>query len=172
MPKKRKQKKAPRHPGLAVLDFPRSGAVPMVVTKCHPWPIVPHLASLPNAPLHSTSARPPDGAGRTTETLRRVENAACGFSTGCGLVDNAARLSTLRITFKYARTDSPVRRVSGIGVHGVERHGCRESCDGPRTALRSVPLEHRWSERTRNAAKRNAGPDVGCVSSWLLLLAA
>ena len=29
----------------------------------HPWPIVPRLASLPNAPLHSTSTRPPDGTG-------------------------------------------------------------------------------------------------------------
>ncbi len=27
----------------------------------HPWPIVPRLASMPNAPLHSTYARPPDG---------------------------------------------------------------------------------------------------------------
>ena len=72
----------------------------------------------------------------------------------------------------HARTGSPVRRVSGIGVEGVERHGCRESCDGPGTALRSGPLERRWSERTRNVAKRNGGPDVGCVSSWLLLLAA
>ncbi|RAR29865.1 hypothetical protein DP092_23545 [Pseudomonas sp. MDMC224] len=27
----------------------------------HPWPIAPRLASMPNAPLHSTSTRPPDG---------------------------------------------------------------------------------------------------------------
>ena len=35
----------------------------------------------------------------------------------------------------------PFRRPSGITVEGVERHGCRESCDGPGMALRSVPLE-------------------------------
>jgi len=35
----------------------------------------------------------------------------------------------------------PFRRVSGIVVEGVERHGCRESDDGPRMALRRVPLE-------------------------------
>ena len=100
LPKKSKQKKAPRHPGLATLDSPRlwhpaslyllhpcsrpSGAVPRVVSKGHPWPIVPHLASLPNAPLHSTCTRPPDGDGPTTESLLWVENAACGFSTRSG----------------------------------------------------------------------------------------
>ena len=47
----------------ATLRFPRSGAVSRVVTVGHPWPIVPRLASLPNAPLCSTSTRPPDGTG-------------------------------------------------------------------------------------------------------------
>jgi hypothetical protein len=27
----------------------------------HPWPGMPRLASMPNAPLHTTSTRPPDG---------------------------------------------------------------------------------------------------------------
>ena len=73
-------------------------------------------------------------------------------------------------TQSNARTDIPVRRVSGIGVQGVERHGCRERHDGPGMALRDVPLERRWSERTPSAQR--LGPYVGCVSSWLLLLAA
>ena len=38
-------------------------------------------------------------------------------------------------------------------MEGVERHGCRESRDGPGMALRSVPLEWRWSERTRSEAQ-------------------
>ena len=38
-------------------------------------------------------------------------------------------------------TNRPFRRVSGIAVEGVERHGCRESRDGPGMALRGVPLE-------------------------------
>jgi hypothetical protein len=35
----------------------------------------------------------------------------------------------------------PFRRPSGIAVEGVERHGCRESHDGPGMALRGAPLE-------------------------------
>ena len=46
----------------------------------------------------------------------------------------------------------PFRRASGIVAEGVERHGCRESDDGPRMALRRAPLERRWSERTRSEA--------------------
>ncbi|SDT94802.1 hypothetical protein SAMN05216296_0808 [Pseudomonas pohangensis] len=138
------KRNTPRHPGRAAHDFPHFGAVPRVVSKGHPWPIVPHLASMPNAPLHGTCVRPPDGDGPTTETLH--------FQ---------------RTSVWHARTDSPVRRVSGIGVEGVERHGCRESCDGPGTALRSVPLERRCSERTRNVAQRRSGPYVGCVFSLL-----
>ena len=45
----------------AALRFPRSGTAPRVVTVGHPWPIVTHLASMPNAPLRSTSTRLPDG---------------------------------------------------------------------------------------------------------------
>ncbi len=55
-------------------------------------------------------------------------------------------------------TNRPFRRVSGIAVEGVERHGCRESRGGPGMALRGVPLERRWSERTRSEAQgRMAG---------------
>ena len=39
----------------------------------------------------------------------------------------------------------------------VERHGCRESCDGPGMALRSGPLQRRCSERT----PAKPGPDGG-----------
>ena len=35
----------------------------------------------------------------------------------------------------------PFRRPSGVAVEGVERHGCRESRDGPGMALHGVPLE-------------------------------
>ena len=56
------------------------------------------------------------------------------------------------------RPTAPFRRVSGIAEEGVERHGCRESRDGPGMALRGVPLERRWSERTRSEAQgRMAG---------------
>ena len=46
------------------------------------------------------------------------------------------------------RANAPCRRVSGIVAEGVERHGCRERRDGPWMALRDVPLEQRWRERT------------------------
>ena len=93
---------------------------------------------------------------------------ACCATPALGLLKGA--IECHRILNANARSTVPVSRVSGIGVEGVERHGCRESCDGPRMALRSVPLERRWSERTLSA--KRSGPDVGCVSSWLLLLAA
>ena len=97
----------------------------------------PHFSCLPKK---SEQKKPPRHPGlRFAQTslltgtvllpnhLRRMENAACGFSTERSLVDNAARLSPLRITFKHERTDSPVKRVSGSGAEGVESQGCDES---------------------------------------------
>ena len=136
--KKARQRNTPRHTGLAALDFPCSGAAPRVVTKGRPWPIVPHLAFMPNAPLRHTCARPPDGGWFSSRT--------------CSLISE--KLLT-------ARTPLPVRSESGIGEEGVERHGSRESCDGPWTAHRSGPLERRCGERTRHVAQRSAGPYVG-----------
>ncbi|VXD04785.1 hypothetical protein PSEUDO8Z_90062 [Pseudomonas sp. 8Z] len=48
----------------------------------------------------------------------------------------------------FRRVQSPPRRVNGIVVEEVERHGCRESHGGPWMAHRGGPLERRWSERT------------------------
>ncbi len=106
----------------------------------------PHFSCLPKK---SEQKKPPRHPGlRFAQTslltgtvllpnhLRRMENAACGFSTERSLVDNAARLSPLRITFKHERTDSPVKRVSGIGVEGVPSQGCDEICAEPWTAQR------------------------------------
>ena len=155
------KRNTPQHPGHATRDFPHSGTVPRVVSKGHPWPIVPHLASMPNAPLHGTCAQPSDGDWLSAEPpsiqmSRSFLRGSMEPSENC----------------RDARTDSPVRRVSGVGVEGVERHGCRERRKGPGTALVRRPLEQRWSERTRNVAQRSDGPYAGCVSSWLLLLAA
>ncbi len=153
LPKNSKQKKAPRHPGLR---FAQTSLAPVLG-------LLRGTAGLPNP-------------------LCRVENAACGFSTERSLVDNAARLSPLRITFKHERTDSPVKRVSGIGAEGVKSQGCDESCAEPWTVQRSEP-ERRWttawmqeverrrmpkpSERTRFAAQRRNGPDAGGAFSLL-----
>ena len=153
-----------------MLDFPRADTVPQA--RCE-GPSLVHrsfLGVLPRVLLHSISARPPDGEASTTEAVH--------FGPS---------------SFKYARTNYPVRRVSGVGVEGVERQGCRDDCmdaggratqdakaerrKGPGMALVRRPLERRWttawmqeverrrmpkpSERTRNVAKRSAGPYVG-----------
>ena len=169
LPKKSKQKKAPRHPGLATLDSPRlwhpaslyllhpctrpTSAVPRAVSKGHAWPILPQLASLPNPPLHNTCARPPDGdLGAQLIACVGWKTLPAAFPPSGTLVDNAARLSTLRTAhFQHsvsgcARTDSPVKRVSGSGAEGVESQGCDESWPEERakrvkesTASRSAP---------------------------------
>ena len=57
--------------------------------------------------------------------------------------------STLILVYLgFRRVQSPPRRANAIVVEEVERHGCRESRDGPGMALRGGPLERRWSERT------------------------
>ena len=149
--KQSKQKKAP--PGIRVsLRETPLAPVPLRrhAPKRHPWRIGAFSASC----LETCCATPALGL-----LTRMVRPPKLCIST---------QLTTT--TQSNARTDIPVRRVSGIGVQGVERHGCRERHDGPGMALRDVPLERRWSERTPSAQR--LGPYVGCVSSWLLLLAA
>lgn len=53
--------------------------------------------------------------------------------------------------------NAPFRRPSAGGVEGVERHGRRESRDGPGMALRGGPLERHRSEGT----PAQPGPDAG-----------
>ena len=59
----------------------------------------------------------------------------------------ACRAGETRHAFCFSTSDftddakRPIRRPSGIVAEGVERHGCRESRDGPGMALRGVPLE-------------------------------
>ncbi len=84
--------------------------------------------------LRNNSTRPPGGNG--LRVARELFGFICFFCTD-----------------RQATPTAPFRRVSGIAVEGVERHGCRESRDGPGMALRGVPLEWRWSERTRSEAQ-------------------
>ncbi len=130
----------PRHPGLAcgqtslALALLRGPAY-----KGHPWPFKPLAASMRLVPLRNTSTRPPEGDRSPSRPEVRA-SLVCLF----------CRVSS--------DTNRPFRRVSAIVVEGVERHGCRESRDGPGMALRGVPLEWRWSERTRSEAQgRMAG---------------
>ncbi len=87
-----------------------------------------------------------------------------------------ARRSALLLLLRTSRETSahserPFRRPSGIGVSGVERHGCRESRDGPGMALRGGPLKLRWSEGS--PAKRDPDdgarplPTLGRLPKWV-----
>ena len=111
--------------------------------KGHPWPFKPLAASMRLVPLRNTSTRPPDGV-RIPSRLEVFCFSIFCFCFCC--------------THQQTTPSAPFRRVSGIDVEGVERHGCRESRDGPGMALRGVPLERRWSERTlREAQGRMVG---------------
>jgi hypothetical protein len=59
--KKARQRNTPRHPGLAALDSPPSGAAPGAAYTSHPWPVMPLAASMRLVPLRNTSTRPTDG---------------------------------------------------------------------------------------------------------------
>ena len=118
--------------------------------------------STPSTPIPLTLLT---GTVRLLNHLCRVENAACGFSTARGKGGQRCAVDHPTKNYRFARTDSPVRRVSGIGAEGVERHGCRERRDGTRMSLRDVPLERRWSERTPSAQR--AGPYAGRAFSLL-----
>ena len=167
------KRNTPLHPGLALLDSLHAGIVPRVVTTGPPWPIVPHSTSMSRAPLHNTSVQPPDGAfARLQQSAQRS--------------DQTKRQLVACLFIGIEAGTTPVSRVNGVDVQEVARQGCRASCDGPRKALRSVPLEHRWttawmqevgrrrmpkpSERTRNAAQRSEGPNVGCPFSLVTFL--
>ena len=97
---------------------------------------------MPLAPLRNDSTHPPEGAIRAPETIgltRRV----------CHSPLLLLEHSELHLSYpRFRRVQSPPRRANGIVVEEVERHGCRESRDGPGMAHRGGPLERRWSERT------------------------
>ena len=97
--------------------------------KGHPWPFKPFAASMRLIPLRNTSTRPPEGD--QVASLRNL----CGIGIG--------GVWPLPLLFNCDGTDDvqiPFRRPSGIAVEGVERHGCRESRDGPGMALLGVPV--------------------------------
>ena len=162
MQSKVSKRNTPRHAGLALLDFPRSGIAPQARSEGASCPIGAFSASC----LETCSAIP-----------------LLGLLTGMVRLPKPSCSTEGRQSCLCARTDSPVRRVSGIGAEGVKSQGCDESCAEPWTAQRSGPLERRWttawmqeverrrmpkpSERTRFAALRRNGPDAGGAFSLL-----
>mgnify|MGYP007009205749 CR=1 FL=1 len=63
----------------------------------------------------------------------------------------------------------PFRRPSGIAVEGVERHGCRESCDGPGMALRQWAASGRAPGAVMERGNSGAAGAV-CRGVFLCLL--
>ncbi len=166
LPKKSKQKKAPRHPGLRFAQTPLAPALLRGSSRraIHgPSFLIWHPCQMPLSTAPALGLL--TGTVRLLNHLCRVENAACGFSTARGKGGQRCAVDHPTKNYRFARTDSPVRRVSGIGAEGVERHGCRERRDGTRMSLRDVPLERRWSERTPSAQR--AGPYAGRAFSLL-----
>ena len=127
------------------------------------WKTAQHFPALTTAellPNHADSIRP-------TNFIRPIKRDVSRFLLVRSHRNKQSALRPPLQNFQTTRSRIPVRRPSVIAVDGVERHGCRESCDGPGMALRSVPLERRWSEGTLRAAK---GRMSGWPSFWLLFL--
>ena len=136
--------------------------------KGHPWPIKRGrhrylAASMRLAPLRNTSTRPPEG-----DRVASLRNLHVIKLSGVWL-----------LLFHRDLTDDaqiPFRRPSGITVEGVERHGCRESCDGPWMALRQWAASGRapgvvMERGNPGAAGRGRLARMsGCPSLWLLSL--
>jgi len=98
-----------------------------------PWPFKRGrhrylAASMRLVPLRNTSTRPPEGD--QVASLRHLWKIKVG----------SVWILLLRRDLKDD-AQVPFRRPSEITVEGVERHGCRESRDGPGMALHGVPLE-------------------------------
>jgi hypothetical protein len=125
-------------------DFPRCGAAPgaglqgpsLTLYAGAPSPLA---ASMRLVPLRNTSTRPPDG--ERSPSRPRVLWIIYFFCTD-----------------RQATPTAPFRRVSGLDVEGVERHGCRESRDGP-----GMPPSRRapGMAMERTNPERSAGPDGG-----------
>ena len=129
-----------------------------------PRPFTALAASMPLVPLRSDSIRP---------TERGVR---CRLMVSCLAKKQSAFLWLFR-SCQATRTQVPVRRPSAITVEGVERHGCRESCDGagPPSAWMSLRDGPRSNAGGRGFCEANRGRLVrmqGWPSFWLLFLGA
>ncbi len=88
------------------------------------------------------------------DKVRSYGSSPCSLALALAL---ALAFEDFQRNFRALRS-APFRRPKVIGVSGVERHGCRESCDGPGTALHSGPLKLRRAEGIfREANNRMSG---------------
>jgi hypothetical protein len=127
------------------------------------------LGVLPRVPLRNTSTRPTDGDSGTellgspsrccallivpTLCVGVQPLALCANCLLCGACWPVTRSVTGWVPTQsvgmigkgiqnfQTTPNTPFRRPNGIIAEGVERHGCHERRDGPRMALRGVPLE-------------------------------
>ena len=139
----------------------------------HPWPIVPRLASMPNAPLHSTYARPPDGiqgprclhdlwAAKTKKQKHRGHGPPLGFI--------ACRAGETRHVFCFSIRDhaDDANAPSGGRVESL-RKGL-SGMDAARVAMgQGWPFAAGpWSNDGAREPDE-VGPDARGKTSWLLL---
>ena len=93
--------KEPKGPSPIVRPSLRSGSLAPALLRGpaatgHPWPIAALPASMPVDPLHRTSSRPPEGAGRS-KALRpeAADRPACSVRVYCAIA--AAAIETLQL---------------------------------------------------------------------------
>jgi hypothetical protein len=90
----------------------------------------------------------PRSAWERSKTKHRGQGRSHG---GCG---SALDYRPTNLTDDAKR---PISRLNGIVAQGVERHGCRESSDGPGMALRGEPLEQDGVREVERSETRMQG---------------
>ncbi len=122
--------------------------------KGHPWPFTPLAASMPLAPLHEDSIRPPERGVRC-----RLVDRAHGYK-------QSDLLLPLFKNFRTTRTQFPFRRPNVGAAKGDARHGCRARSDGTWMSLRDGPRSGAGAREVLRSKTRM----LGWPSFWLLFL--
>jgi len=130
--------------------------------KGHPWPFIagtpsPLAASMPLAPLHADSVRPPE---------RGVWWGLIASSS----TNKQRVLVPLFANFRPARTRLPFRRPSVGAAQGRARHGRRARSEGTGTSLRDGPRSSAGGREFCVANRGRLARMSGWPSFWLLFL--
>ena len=126
--------KEPKGPRPIVRPSLRSGSLAPALLRGpaatgHPWPIAALPASMPVDPLHRTSSRPPEGAGRS-KALRTeaADRPACLVRVYC-----AISVDTLLQVKPYCGSEPARERPSRAG--SLPQLQCSCSCRGTKAAF-------------------------------------
>ena len=114
---------------------------------------------MPNAPLHNTSARPPDGIRKPSRLncpcrqIQKAEPKHCGFAAMLWLLAVLERQS-------HRRRQAPLQEAERNRCAGGEPHGCGERRKGPGTALVRRPRSDDGAREVWRSQTRMAGLDL------------